>query len=443
MARAARCPGSRAVSRANRKRPANSRMNTMTWCWRRWIAPGRQEKWIARLRGCGLRDMDAHGAARIAGGICSRFTHAQARNSCGAAMPFRRPRRPDPAKPVAALEAGATHAHRENRSRFFTISRGVRLAGNRAGDSARSRLRQRRARHDLHAFARPGARRPAGERVLDLGTGSGIWRWRRGVSARRKSWRPISIPAAVRTARAKRGAQFFHAADPLAPRGREEAVARKSATILCWRIFSAESWSRRRRNCPPALPRAGSFGSSGILLGQQDEVVAAYRGTRTAADPRDATRKMGDAAVAAVAAARWAAVGEAASALLYVGEDGLSTTTQTKYPTPAMASSTQEGEDIGPCFAILAPWARLPTGEALAKSGGRPCEAHSARLTRSEGFGIGWPGGCVLGIVKQLDVAEAQDVVAAKLLLRDALAVDAGAVGRVEVLDDVIELRRA
>ena len=46
----------------------------------------------------------------------------------------------------------------------------------------------------------------------------------------------------------------------------------------------------------------------------------------------------------------------------------------------------------------------------------------------------------MLGIVEQLDVAEAHHVVAAQFLGRDLLAVDPRAVGRAEVLDDVVLL---
>ena len=81
----------------------------------------------------------------------------------------------------------------------------------------------------------------------------------------------------------------------------------------------------------------------------------------------------------------------------------------------------------------------LRDGRSIDESFGRPNELHSLRLTRSERLGIGWPWRLVLGIVEQLDVAETDDVVAAELLLGNFLAVDARAVGRVEVFKHIIQ----
>jgi ribosomal protein L11 methyltransferase len=249
-------------------------MAQVTWCWRRWIAPGDEDAWIARLQAVG----------------CAAWTLTE---------------RPDRARILLAVYDSKREAVEALRAHFGGKVRAIRQGEwlrtkatppTRVGKTLEIHHEKPRGRlgggqlvipHGLafgsgeHAttfmLLRALVREPHQDRVLDLGTGSGVL----ALAARRLGAGKIVAtdfdPDAVRTARQNEALNF---AAPLI-RWRRADVTRLAATarydLVLANLFSGILIEAAAR-ISACVADGGQLWMSGILRAQQDEVMAAYRG---------------------------------------------------------------------------------------------------------------------------------------------------------------------
>ncbi len=248
-------------------------MAPVTWCWRRWIAPGRQEEWIARLQGAG----------------CATWTATERPDRARILLAVYKAKR----EPVAALRdqfGGQVRSLAQSGWLRTKPSPPTRIGNALEIHHAKPRGRMARPRllipHGLafgsgeHAttfmLLRALARELPGERVLDLGTGSGVL----ALAARRLGATKIAAtdfdPEAVRTARRNEALNF---PAPLVRWSCAEVT--KLAAKVRYNLVLANLFSGVLIDAAPRIAAVVSPGGqlwmSGVLRAQQEEVSAAYR----------------------------------------------------------------------------------------------------------------------------------------------------------------------
>jgi ribosomal protein L11 methyltransferase len=287
-------------------------VEAVTWCWRKWIAPNRQEDWIARLDAAGcanwtLTEQPQRKRHLLAVYAAKREPVEALRGPFGGRVAALRPSQWLAKAPAPATRIG-------NRLEILHHSIRRRLAGNQlviphglafgSGEHATTFML-------LRALTQTA---PV-ERVLDLGTGSGML----ALAARRLGARTIVAtdfdPAAVRTARENERRNFPR---PLI-RWRQADVKNLSATVR-YDLVLANLFSGILVEAAPRIgacvASGGQLWLSGILRDQQDEVDAAYRA-------------QGLQFVRATRRGKWVMLRFQRPAA-YIGEGGLRTTIQTK-----------------------------------------------------------------------------------------------------------------
>jgi ribosomal protein L11 methyltransferase len=261
------------MSRRNKTRLAPGQD---AWCWRRWIATGAEDAWRARLAGVeagSLALTQKPNAARI---LLSVYAQSRAEveplrlrwQGALRKIPAREWLAPAVVPPLRigrALEIVHDEARRKAGpvQRLF-IPLGIAFGG---GEHATTSmlLRALARRKDLPRC-----------RVLDLGTGSGIL----ALAARRCGARKIAAldfdAGAVRTARENEALNF---PTPLIQWRHAEVKrlrARAGCDLVLANLFSGILCQAARQIADSVAP-GGELWLSGILRGQEKEVVAAYR----------------------------------------------------------------------------------------------------------------------------------------------------------------------
>jgi ribosomal protein L11 methyltransferase len=245
----------------------------MTWFWRRWIAPDRQDEWIARLHAAG----------------CATWTLTERPNRARHLLAVYDAKR-EPVLALRGLFGGQVGSIRQNQWLRAKPAPPTRI-GNTL-EILHVEPRRRPAANQLvipHGLAfgsgehattfmllRALAREAVCERVLDLGTGSGVL----ALAARRLGATKIVAtdfdPAAIRTARQNEALNFstplvrWHCADV------KKLAEKVRFDLVLGNLFSDILIEAARRISACVAP-GGQLWASGILREQQDEVVAAYR----------------------------------------------------------------------------------------------------------------------------------------------------------------------
>jgi ribosomal protein L11 methyltransferase len=245
----------------------------MTWCWRRWIAPGRQDDWIARLQSAG----------------CATWTLTEQPNRKRHLLAVYDTKR----GPVVALHrlfGGQVGSIRQSRWLSTTPAPPTRIG--KTLEILHHQPRRAPAKNQLvipHGLAfgsgehattflllRALASHAACGRVLDLGTGSGVL----ALAARRFGATTIVAtdfdPAAVRTSREN---EMLNFPTPIIRWRREDVTKLSGKTrygLVLANLFSGILVEAAPRISARVAP-GGQLWLSGILRLQQAEVIAAYR----------------------------------------------------------------------------------------------------------------------------------------------------------------------
>ena len=249
-------------------------MSPITWSWQRRIAPDQQDEWIARLQAAGcatwtLTERPNRTRTLLAVYDTNREPIAALHGLFGGHILSLRQSQWLPTKPAPPTRIGPTleilhHRPKRNVSKNqLVIPHGLAFG---SGEHATTFMLLRALTHE-----------PPFERVLDLGTGSGVL----ALAARHFGARKIVAtdfdPAAVRTARQNEALNF-----PTPIIRWQRADVKKLFTKVPYDLVLANLFSGILIEAAPrisaAVKPAGQLWLSGILRPQQDEVTAAYRG---------------------------------------------------------------------------------------------------------------------------------------------------------------------
>jgi len=244
-----------------------------TWCWRRGIAPHEAEGWIARLQAVGcatwtLTERPGRVRHLLAVYDVKRGPMAVLQKRLGGQVVAIRQNQwlpPGPRPPTRIGKALAIHhdpPQRRLRGDELFIPHGIAFG---SGEHATTFM-----------LLRALAREPMPERVLDLGTGSGVL----ALAARKLGAQKIVAtdfdPDAVRTARENEARNFSKPAIRWQRAEVKRLPAKSRYDLVLANLFSGILIEAAGRIAACVAP-GGKLWLSGILRAQQDEVLAAYR----------------------------------------------------------------------------------------------------------------------------------------------------------------------
>jgi ribosomal protein L11 methyltransferase len=252
------------------------------WCWRRWISAGAQDLWIGRLQGAGhsswaFTERPARSRVLLEVYLPSRAGTAALRGSWGGrvrtldARIWTTPRPTPPTRIGSRLEI-IHHAPRRRKGPApacpsLHIPHGVAFG---SGEHATTHLL-------LRALA--AADGWTGRTVLDLGTGSGVLALAARLLGARRVVATDFDPEAVRTARQNEALNF---STPLVRWSCADVKRLRPGLhydLVLANLFSGILGEAAPQIADRVAP-GGQLWLSGILLSQQDEMIAAYRGQR-------------------------------------------------------------------------------------------------------------------------------------------------------------------
>jgi ribosomal protein L11 methyltransferase len=244
-----------------------------TWSWQRRIAPADADAWIARLQAAGCMTWT----------LTERPTHARALLAVYDA-------KREPILALHGLFGGQVRAIA--RSAWLSTKRTPPTRIGSTFEILHDTPRKKLAKHQLcipHGLAfgsgdhgttfmllRALVREPMPERVLDLGTGSGVL----ALAARRFGARHIVAtdfdPAAVRTARQNEVLNFSTPQIRWRRADVKRLAEKPRCDLVLGNLFSGILIVAARQITAAVAPK-GQLWLSGILRTQKDEVLAAYR----------------------------------------------------------------------------------------------------------------------------------------------------------------------
>ena len=256
---------------------------TKTWCWRRWILSDRRDFWVERLEAAPANSwalLERPGRARVLLEVYveSRGAAAALGRQWGGrirAMEVREWFETRPTPPTAIgrkLEIihEATVGGKNPECPRLLIPHGLAFG---SGEHATTYLLLRALTHHDHR-RQTGVR---GTTVLDLGTGSGVLALAGRLFGAGKVVATDFDPEAIRTARENEALNFSRPLIRWRCADVRRLRARARFDLVLANLFSgilAEGAPQIARSVRPG----GQLWLSGILDGQQREVIAAYRG---------------------------------------------------------------------------------------------------------------------------------------------------------------------
>ncbi len=247
-----------------------------SWCWRRWIVAGGQEIWIERLQAAGCAAWVFQERPRRVRTLLEVYVESRkaalalARRWGGrvCAVPVREWTTARPAPPTRiGPRLEIAHAGRRSRKKAGSLAIPHGLAFG-SGEHATTfmLLRALTRREDWKLTA-----------VLDLGTGSGVLALAARLFGARKIVATDFDPDAVRTARQNEMLNFSTARIRWRCADVKKLRAKARYNLVLANLFSG-ILTEAAPQIAGCVATNGELWLSGILVSQQAEVIAAYRG---------------------------------------------------------------------------------------------------------------------------------------------------------------------